>query len=370
MLFEQFEQKNIKPKKSKFKKMKHLKKLVVVATSFVLIGVACKTGDSVDSTTVGNWVKRSAFDGNGRAGAVCFVIGDTAYVGTGFDGTKRYRDFWKYNVNSGGWDRATAMPDAAGLRNSAVAFTANGKGYVTTGYDGVNKLQDTWEYNPLTGSWKQMANFPDPPNSSLGDGARYGAVGFGIGAKGYVCSGYTGSHTKDLWEFDPANGAMGTWTQKASMNTSDKRRDAVAMVYGGEAYIVSGTNNGTTVTEMAKYTPGTDKWTKLRDIANLSSETYDDAYASIVRGSAVGFVIGDYGYLATGQNGSNVNTVWEYNFKTDVWVQKTNFERSARNAAVGFTAGGKGFVGLGTNSTYYFDNLDEFKPNDSYNVND
>ncbi len=105
------------------------------------------------------------------------------------------------------------------------------------------------------------------------------------------------------------------------------------MVYGGEAYIVSGTNNGTTVTEMAKYNPTTDKWTKLRDIANLSSEVYDDLYASIVRGSAVGFVVGTKGYLATGQNGSNVNTVWEYDFATDLWVQKTNFERSTRNAA-------------------------------------
>lgn len=345
--------------------MKHLKNLVLVATSFVLIGVACKSTTTDTTTTVGNWVKRSAFDGNGRAGAVSFVISDIAYVGTGFDGTIRYNDFWAYNSTNDTWSQVALMPGSK--RNSAAAFAAGGKGYVATGYDGVNKLQDTWEYNPTGNTWASKANLPDPTNGVVGSGARYGAVGFGIGTRGYICSGYTGSHTKDLYEY---NTGTDTWTSKASMNTSDKRRDAVAMVYGGEAYIVSGTNNGTTVTEMAKYTPGTDKWTKLRDIANLSSETYDDAYASIVRGSGVGFVIGDYGYLATGQNGSNVNTVWEYNFKTDVWVQKTNFERSARNAAVGFTVGGKGFVGLGTNSTYYFDNLDEFKPNDSYNVND
>lgn len=350
--------------------MKHLKNLAIVATSFVLIGVACTSSTTEEITTVGNWVKRSAFDGNGRAGAVSFVIGDTAYVGTGFDGTIRYSDFWKYNVNSGSWTQIAAMPAAAGLRNSAVAFTANGKGYVTTGYDGVNKLQDTWEYDPSTGAWKQMANLPDPVNGALHSGARYGSVGFGIGAKGYVCTGYTGSHTKDLWEFDPTNGPLGTWTQKASMNTSDKRRDAAVMVYNNQAYIVSGTNNGSTVTEMAKYDPATDAWTKLKDIANLSSEAYDDTYTSIVRGSAVAFVIGDYGYLATGQNGSNVNTVWEYNFKTDVWVAKTAFERSTRNAAIGFGLSGKGFVGLGTNSTYYFDNFDEFKPNDTYNAND
>jgi hypothetical protein len=344
--------------------MKHLKNLVIVATSFVLIGVACKSSTNDTTATIGNWVKSDGFNGNGRAGAVSFVIGDTAYVGTGFDGTIRYNDFWKYNVNSS-WTQIAPMPGVP--RNSGAAFAVSGKGYVVTGYDGVNKLQDNWEYNPATNTWASRKALSDPANSTLGSGARYGAVGFGIGTNGYICTGYTGSHTKDLWEYNPGTD---TWTQKAYMNTSDKRRDAVAMVYGGEAYIVSGTNNGTVVTEMAKYTPGTDKWTKLRDIANLSSDNYDDLYASIVRGSAVGFVIGDYGYLATGQNGSNINTVWEYNFKTDVWLQKTNFERSSRNAAIGFSVSGRGFVGLGTNSTYYFDNLDEFKPNDTYNAND
>ncbi|MFY7963711.1 MAG: Kelch repeat-containing protein [Chitinophagaceae bacterium] len=348
--------------------MKHLKNLVLVATSFALIGVACKSTTTEETTTVGNWVKRSAFDGNGRAGAVSFVIGNTAYVGTGFDGTIRYNDFWAYNPTTDTWSQVALMPGTK--RNSGIAFTANGNGYVATGYDGINKLQDNWEYNPGANTWTQKAGLPDPANGVVGSGARYGAVGFGIGAKGYICSGYTGSHTKDLWEFDPANGAMGTWTQKASMNTSDKRRDATVMVYNNEAYIVSGTNNGTVVTEMAKYSPSTDKWTKLRDIANLSSESYDDTYTSIVRGSAVAFVIDKKGYLATGQNGSNTSTVWEYDFATDAWTSKTTFERSTRNAAVGFSVAGKGFVGLGTNSTYYFDNLDEFKPNESYNAND
>jgi hypothetical protein len=350
--------------------MKHLKNLVLVATSFVLIGVACKSSTTDTTTTVGNWVYRAGYDGVGRAGAVSFVINDIAYVGTGFDGTIRYSDFYAYDPNLDAWSNVASMPVLAGKRNSASAFTISGKGYVATGYDGVNRLQDNWEYNPVNNTWSQKASLPDPANSAVGSGARYGAVGFGIGAKGYICTGYTGTHTKDLWEFDPANGAMGTWTSKASMNTSAKRRDAVALVYNNEAYIVSGTNNGTTVTEMAKYNPSTDKWTKLRDISNLSTDTYDDAYTSIVRGSAVGFVIGTKGYLATGQNGSNVNTVWEYDFGLDVWTAKTNFERSTRNSAVGFTVGGRGFVGLGTNSTYYFDNLDEFKPNDAYYAND
>jgi Galactose oxidase, central domain len=347
--------------------MKHLKNLVVVATSFVLVGVACTSNPGTSTDLVGNWVKRSSFDGNGRAGAASFVIGDTAYVGTGYDGTVRYSDFWAYDPTADAWSQRAIMPAAAGKRNTAAAFAAGGKGYIATGYDGINKLQDNWEYNPTTNSWASKAALPDPINGAIGSGARYGAVGFGIGTMGYICSGYTGSHTKDLWEYNPATDM---WTSKASMNTSDKRTGAVAMVYNNEAYIVSGTNNGTNVTEMAKYTPSTNAWTKLRDIANISSDGYDDAYTTIARSNAVGFVIGDNGYLATGQNGSNISNVWEYSFKNDVWVERYKFERSSRNSAVGFSVKGRGYVGLGTNSTYFFDNLDEFKPTQDYNVND
>jgi hypothetical protein len=356
--------------------MKHLKKLVIIATSFVLLGVACTTtDDTTAAATTGNWVKSNGFDGNGRAGAVSFVIGDVAYVGTGFDGTIRYNDFFAYDPTLDTWSQKAVMvmkvsgqPDVvAAKRNSAAAFAVGTKGYVTTGYDGINKLQDTWEYDAVGDTWTKKADFPDPVNGAVGSGARYGAVGFGILTKGYVCSGYTGSHTKDLWEFNPATNV---WTAKASMNTSDKRTGAVALVYGDKAYIVSGSNNGSVVTEMAMYDPATNVWTKKRDIANLSSENYDDTYTSIVRSNAVGFVIGTKGYLTTGENGSNLKTTWEYDFATDVWTAKTSFERSDRNSAVGFAVKGKGFVTTGRNSTYYFDNMDEFKPNDTYNAND
>ncbi len=348
--------------------MNRLKNLVIIATSFTLIGFACTpTGTTPETSVLGNWVKRSAFDGNGIAGAVSFVIGDTAYVGTGFDGIVRFNDFWSYDPTTDSWSQRALMPIGAGKRNSAVAFAAAGKGYITTGYDGINRLQDNWEFNPLTNTWAQKANLPDPINGSAGSGARYGAVGFGILGKGYVCSGYTGTHTKDLWEYNPGTDA---WTTKPSMNTSDKRTGAIALVHNDKAYIVSGTNNGSVVTEVAMYDPGTSTWTKKRDIANLTSETFDDAYTSIVRTNAVGFVIGSKGYIATGENGFNIKPTWEYDFATDLWTLKTSYERSERNAAVGFAVKGKGYVTLGRNSTFYFDNLDEFKPNDTYNAND
>lgn len=349
--------------------MNYLKKLGFIAAGIALIGAACTSTDSTSSDLVGNWVKSESFDGVGRAGAVCFVINDTAYVATGYDGTNRLKDTWAFHPTKG-WSQRSIMPALAAARNSAVGFAANGKGYVTTGYDGYNRLQDTWEFDPLSNSWMQKANLPDQTNGTVGSGARMGAVGFALLNKGYVCAGYTGSHMKDLWQFDPTNGTMGTWTQKTSINTSDKRRDAAVLVYQDKAYIVTGTNNGVVSSEMNMYDPASDSWTKKRDIANVSSENYDDNYSSIVRGSAVAFVLNGKGYVTTGENGSYNKTTWEYDFATDVWTQRTSFERSDRSSAIAFTVANRAFVGLGKNSTYYLDNVDEFKPTAAYSAND
>ena len=55
-------------------------------------------------------------------------------------------------------------------------------------------------------------------------------------------------------------------------------------------------------------------WTELRQIANISTDSYDDNYADIVRSNAVGFIIGDKAYITTGENGSLLSTTWEYDF--------------------------------------------------------
>ena len=52
-------------------------------------------------------------------------------------------------------------------------------------------------------AWTQKADF--------GGTARYQAVGFSIGSKGYIGTGY-GGLTKDFWEYDPNTNA---WKQKA-----------------------------------------------------------------------------------------------------------------------------------------------------------
>ena len=348
----------------------------MVATSVALIGIACsKDTPTTETTLVGNWVKRTVYGGDDVAGAASFVINNVAYVGTGYDGNKRYSDLYSFDGVS--WSQKADMPAAAIKRNSAAAFAIGTKGYIVGGSCDANlapngRLQDVWEYDADMGMWTATAknSLPDL-NATAGSGGRYGAVGFAIKGKGYISCGYTGKSQNDMWEFDPTGMAgMGSWTKKTSMPSTDKRTSAAVFVYKDSAYIVSGISNGTTVNEMFMYSATNDKWTQKRNIANTSSETYDDTYSSIMRSDAVGFIMGTKGYLTTGINNSYNNTTWEYDFATDLWSQKTAFERTERSNAVAFTINGRGFVGLGKNTTFYTGNFEEFFPTATLNAND
>jgi len=328
--------------------------VLLLGSSFFLLYACTKNTDST-STLIGNWLNKSSLDGVARSEAVSFVIGDSAYLATGYDGTVRLNDMWRYDATADSWVQRASLPGDA--RNSAVAFSTSTKGYITTGYNGLVKLKDTWEFNPSTNTWTQKKDF--------GGSARIDAVAFGIADKGYVSTGNDGNALKDLWQYDPAGD---TWTQKVSMG-GGKREGAVAFVYKNQAYITTGTNNGITVNDLWVYDAATDKWASKNAISNVSTDTFDDSY-NIVRSNAAAFVMGDYAYVCTGENGSILKTVWEYNFATDRWAQKTDWEATERTGAVGFSIKSRGFLGTGRNSTLRFDDFKEFKPLDTENAND
>src|SRR4030095_14244615 len=96
--------------------------------------------------------------------------------------------------NSHAQDTWTQKADFGGTaRYGAVGFSIGSKGYIGTGYDGTY-LKDFWEYDPATDAWSQKANF--------GGTARYLATGFSVGSKGYVGTGLGSSGFKnDFFEY-------------------------------------------------------------------------------------------------------------------------------------------------------------------------
>ncbi|WP_185937257.1 Kelch repeat-containing protein [Chitinophaga polysaccharea] len=316
---------------------------------------ACSKGSNT-TTLVGNWMKRSQYEGVARSSAASFVIDNKAYVGTGYDGTERLQDFWVYDVDQNQWTQITSFPGVA--RNGAVGMAMAGKGYVGTGYDGLNKLNDFYEYDPVAKTWTKKANFKGT--------ARYGAVAFALNDKGFITTGYDGNWLKDNWKFDPTAPDAEAWTQVESMN-SGKRTDASVFVIGNKAYVCMGTANAANVTDFYAF-DGT-HWATLNPIANVNDDSFDDDY-NFAGSSAAAFSMQGKGYIVSGIKGSYSAAVWEYTPGTDRWVQKTDFEGAARSGAVGFSLKDRGFVGLGASSSLSLDDLWEFNPTAEYNKND
>lgn len=339
---------------------------------------ACtKTGSS--TTIIGNWINRFDFDGVGRTKGVSFVISDIAYVATGYAGAgnvgtnnDRLTDTWKYNVDNNSWTRLASLPDSA-ARSNAAGFAANSKGYVMGGIaqDGITRLKDTWEYDPTANVWTKVADF-------LGT-ARYDAVGFGIGATGYIATGFDGNYLKDFYSFDPTGSTVinsvtykGKWTQLTSFQGS-KRRGASVFVYSNKAYIMGGQDNTTYPSDFWVFDPAasaSNPWSSKGAIANVLSDTKDDGYTNIVRSDATAFVMNSKGYFATGSAGSLYKTIWEYDFSSDTWTQKTDFEGGARTGALSFAVKNRGFLLTGTSSTLYYSDFWEFHPDEAYNQYD
>jgi hypothetical protein len=336
-----------------------------VFSLFVLFTLFSCHKNSVPYTQSGNWVTESQLNGPARSEAVSFVIGNFAYIGTGWDGLNtRYADFWKYDPSSNIWSQVSSLPDSA-ARSSGVGFSAGSKGYVGTGYsNNLTYMNDMWEFDPVANNWTRKTNFPGS--------ARYEAVAFGLGNFGYVGTGFDGSNAlKDFYKYDPT---LDVWTDVGF--SGNKRFGAVAFTYNNKAYVVTGVNSGVMQTDFWVYNPAavdTANWTELNHISNYSSESFDDTYTTIARWNGSAFVIGDYAYISCGENGVNLTATWEYNFAQDLWVQKTPFEGPPTTGAVGFNVAGLGYVATGRSAPGQpgaSDYLRQFQPNVTENPND
>jgi N-acetylneuraminic acid mutarotase len=321
---------------------------------------SCSSSD--DSTKLGNWITKADYQGDARREAVGFVIGDTAYVGTGFGGAdqEKLNTFYKYDPVKDNWTQVASLQNPNDLtvdlsRSAASAFAAAGKGYVSTGVGNDFLLRnDTWAYDPTTNSWASKAAYPGVKRS-------YG-VGFAVGDFGYIGTGYDGgSYLSDFFKYNPSTD---TWT--AANSLKDKRRQAITFVINDSAYIVTGLNSGGNTTRMFVYDASADQWNEKAKIENATDQSFDDDYTTLARYGGVGFVINNKGYIATG----TASNTWEYDPINDRWTEKTAFDGTTRTSAVGLTVKGRGFVTTGAASSSNLDDTHEFDPTAENNTND
>jgi N-acetylneuraminic acid mutarotase len=353
--------------------------------SFILL--ACAGSDDESQNRIsGNWSRSSTMAGSPRSGAVVFTIGAEAFAGLGYDGDSYVSDFYVFNADERTWKKRKSFPGA--LREKAVAFAINGKGYVGLGYNRFRDkkaLVDFWEYDPVKDEWTQIADY--------GGTARYNAVGFVIGFKAYVGTGYDGSrYHRDFWEFDPIDS---TWRAIPSY-PGERIERGVSFVANNKGYVCGGTNNGLHYSDLWTFNPVEQNWTNCTPQSN--ADYYTEFRKAVRRHDALVFTIGERSYIIGGiSSGLTADkTVYEFNGETLEWRQRTSFEGQARSMALAFVVNGRAFAGTGqngatpdddvmefmayvmddntfaatgSNRTYFLDDMWEFKPAQRYDVN-
>ncbi|WP_455510921.1 Kelch repeat-containing protein [Butyricimonas paravirosa] len=258
-------------------------------------------------------------NGNGRHSAVAFVIGDYAYVGTGYVSAlsnsttsrnrKFFNDFYKFNMRTKKWEGEAIVMNVNGTpvegRRDAVAFSDGEYGYVGTGYGENDRVfKDFYRFDPNTETWEEI---------SFNGDARYGAVAFVVNNAAYVALGASG---------------------------------------------LSSSMSSTVVRNVMKFDFATKTWHEMGALADKPGVRQDKDYERIPRVYAVSFTSDkgkdgeEYAYIALGA-GANPRTVWKYNHKKDQWHQMEDISRLANSTymAVGFSIGGYGYYTTGGSST-------------------
>jgi N-acetylneuraminic acid mutarotase len=182
------------------------------------------------------------------------------------------------------------------------------------------------------------------------------AVSFSIGTKGYIGTGSAISftnYTNEFWEYDPARNS---WSQKESLTSTPARAWAVGFSIGNKGYIGTGSMDGAIANsyykEFWEWDQATNVWTRKAD------------FEGSARGGSVGFSIGNKGYIGTGSDGNSTlfRDFWEWDQATNQWTRKADFGGASRSGAVGFSIGNKGYIGTGLDITSAFNDFWEWDP--------
>jgi len=159
----------------------------------------------------GAWISKADF--LPRAEASSFSIGTKGYVGTGYDSSAVYKDFWEYDPSLNHWTQKANLTGST--RTAAVGFSIGQLGFISTGVDTSTSTpvykKDLWEYNPATNHWTQRANYD---TAIVGGGyGRSNSVGLSIGNYGYIVGGVlTGgiAYQDTMFSYCPYNNLLNT----------------------------------------------------------------------------------------------------------------------------------------------------------------
>jgi hypothetical protein len=139
------------------------------------------------------------------------------------------------------------------------------------------------------------------------------------------------------------------WTQKANVG-GIVRSYAVGFAIGDKGYVGTGVYNNVYFKDFWEFNPQTNVWSQKAD------------FGGTARGYAIGFSIKNKGYVGTGYDNLYRKDFWQYDPSNNLWTQKADFGGVERAEAVGLSVGNKGYVGTGTTTDSSLRDFWEYNP--------
>ncbi|MEX2380053.1 MAG: kelch repeat-containing protein, partial [Vicingaceae bacterium] len=274
------------------------------------------------------WNQLSNVPMNARNNPVSFTIGDSAYVGTGYDGSTLYDDFWVYDKRNDTFLLRSNLPLSI---ENGVGFSIGSKGFAGLGWDlnTSSSIDSIYEFDPATNTWTPITIYP-------GVGGR-GAFGTSVGAFGYVGGGGVGSTSNfqdDFWEYDPSTNS---WTQKTSLPFGD-RTGGVAVGLDGYVYLGLGHDGSNDFNDFWRYDTSLNSWSQM------------SSFPGSGRLQPEGFVLSGKVIVGGGHRlgvGTPLNDFYEYDPATDSWSQICGIPSGGRSNYTAFSILDTAYVTLG-----------------------
>lgn len=178
----------------------------------------------------GIWSAKASLPAPGRAGAVCFIIGDTAYIAGGKTAVDiASKELWALDLLSGTWSQKGNLPFNGIWRG--VGLSWNGSGVIGLGKNNSSGLNDFfYRYNPGQDAWELL-------NGITVEGASYTASAQ-IGSMAYLYGGMNaaGEYLNTFYKLDLVTSA---WTVLNSFPAAP-RRGAMAFTGDNAFYLTTG----------------------------------------------------------------------------------------------------------------------------------
>ncbi|XP_041978955.1 kelch domain-containing protein 3-like [Aricia agestis] len=263
-----------------------------------------------------------------RAKHSATLLGEHVYVlgGRGAGGSVPLRDFWRYSLASGIWERlgARGEPPPSLQEHSATAHGT--RLYVFGGEAGALSAETPlWIYDTQTEEWRKL-----PGQTTLSARGRRGAKErAGLSPKGrrghsahglrdclLIYGGYKDlrGSTNELWAFHYESES---WQLVRTANAGPARHRHAAALLGARLYVHGGQHDLRASADLWHYDTETRVWTQVRPGGRGARGAWPSA-----RCGHAGLRAGAHLYIFGGESdGRPCRELWRFHFATETWEQ-------------------------------------------------